>query len=227
LKWTRKKKLNTYILIAFVAVFVAIVLIPNDIYGTIFIGETPADFAGYDTVKVGTAPTITYYSRVHLETVGPFSANKDIYIQILISNANLPKWNDTYCCVAVVGSGSTEAQNFIFEEAVTHVFPNGSLFANGVFHTLRATPIWVALIPTPKYFNSTRDLPIIRMQLQPVVNVTDASATLSVNLTETAIKIGFIVGSFSILAVQPVLEGMFLEEGTEWPSSRGLSDDYV
>lgn len=71
--------------------------------------------------------------------------------------------------------------------------------------------IWVGF-GNPAW-NESQTVLETRAQLVPVANVTGTVAdSQSVALTEVAIRIGFIFGSFSILFVQPILEGIFIEE---------------
>jgi len=89
---------------------------------------------------------------------------------------------------------------------------NGVYIASGHFTPLDEGPVWVALTPSDSIVNRSIAISSIEHQLKPVLNVSSSSDTLQVDINMTVIKIGFVFGSFSILAIQPLLAGIFIKD---------------
>lgn len=224
MKWTRKRTLNLVILAAFLVVFITVISLPDDAYGDAFI-HTSGVGTGYlpMTLTVPNEPTISFKLSVELASIGGLSAGKDIYMKVLVKDITPANWNDTYCCLAIVSGGSLGLPPAIYLSPAhpsllpssppfsLYRFSNGTYYTDGHFYVTEPVPIWVGF-GNPAW-NQTQVAQAVRSQLTPVANVTGTvSDSQAITLNEVTIKIGFIVGSFSILAVQPVLKGIFLEE---------------
>ena len=201
-----------------------VAFIPDDTYGNIFIG-TMGVGTGYQsyTLKIGTEPRLTYKMSVLLSSIGGLSAGKDIYMKIYVEDIAPANWNDTYCCLTIVASGKLGLPPIIYisptpPSLLPNSLPftlkylgNGTYYTDGHFYLTQPSVIWVGF-GNPAW-NESQTVLETRAQLVPVANVTGTVAdSQSVALTEVAIRIGFIFGSFSILFVQPILEGIFIEE---------------
>jgi hypothetical protein len=223
-KGRKKRRLNLVILVTFLITLFLVIAIPDDTYGNAFIGTSGSgtNYQSY-ALQIGTEPRITYQMSVLLSSIGGLSAGKGIYMEVHVKNISPANWNDTYCCLSIVGSGPFGLPPKVYlaptsPSLLPNALPftlkyqgNGTYYTDGHFYVTQPTVIWVGF-GNPAW-NGTQVVLDTRAQLTPVANISGTvSDSQSVALTEVTVRIGFIFGSFSILIVQPILERLFIEE---------------
>lgn len=203
-----RRKLNVVLIVAFAFAFGLSLFLPLDTFAAFIPSIKVVDNIPI-TLQIGQAPPIKIDRSIELDAQGTFSAYNHIHMHAVFYSANISNWNSYYCCIAIATTGP----RIIFDSNSNfdlHSLGNGTYYADGGFTVLGPTDLRIALAPMP--FNETRDIAAINRQVPSTVNITSVSDTLTLDFAESTIRISFILGSFSILLLQPILEGILFED---------------
>jgi hypothetical protein len=210
-KWTKRRKISAFLFIVWILWLAVTWAIPVDAYGKYVFSIT----LNYDVPLTenfeGFRP-VSYWAKVTLSTNGLWSAYNTIHVKATIHDVNITDFTHDYhdlgfTNMSVIGNLLTLSPQ-----------PDGTFTTEGDIQFPTEVDTWVYLIPTSPtgYVNLSAILSpseFKQVTSQPrVAHIGPQSDTLMVQFNQFAVKVGFILGSFSILFLQPIIEGIFIKQ---------------
>lgn len=220
---TGKAKLNIIIFGIWVVALGITVFIPPEWYGN-YIFNNKVDVKGNWTQFMTGLPAVSYDATVSATTTGVFSVGNPIHLQVTISNANVTELTKYYQQIRFL-----DHEKFTDREMQLNASPDGGWFAKGDVSLFEAERVWTFLAPKPPPGKSLilyeDEANHIRSQ-EHLLELGPQSDTLALKFNSFAVKVAFIFGTFSILLLAPIFEGIFIrEKKNESHSDQGNSDD--
>ncbi|MFB3888129.1 MAG: hypothetical protein ACE14S_01445 [Candidatus Bathyarchaeia archaeon] len=227
-EWTRKRKINAFMLALFIIIFVFIILAPLNwfLWGAQKIEWTTWGYIPTYTLE-GTLydlPPISYEYIVTFSAIGSFSVNNPIAVDILIRNVSLPNLLDHFQLISFGeaydypikhnADGSINSASILLSYAGKDAYYGNDSYAG------RGEVIWMqegdkyGPVLAPKDIEVTLTIDLVVKYFHDVLYISGISDTLAQTFTETANKLTLTLGSFSIIVLAPVLEAIFVQEET-------------
>lgn len=221
--WTRKRKINYALLVAFIVWLAISTSIPLTVYGSAFfqvVFNTANANIPY-TYQLPGEQKITYDANWILLTPGFPSVDNPIQFTLLITNVSV---NETYfmanygCLNFLNGTtpGNLGNNPYCLQPINIDGAPVLYKITLGSVGFTQPGPTWFFLYPEPPKSNPQakfqEDVSVFKQfdGQTPFVTVGPQSDTLSLELNEFAAKLAVTLGSFSILLLQPLIEGLLL-----------------
>jgi hypothetical protein len=204
--WTKRRIINWTLLVVWVIAVVVAFNIPPDFYGQHVFSTGVGENARSYNVQIGSYPFVTFKANFTFQTIGVFSAVNAVHFSAVIYNApaNLTK---SYCCIAFTNATISNPND---ERLIAQ--GSGVYTASGTILFLYAGNTWLYLNPhapngvqylTPNEF-------AIAQRSDPVLMIGSPSDTLTVEFDDAAVWVAVIFGTFSILLLQPIIEGIVI-----------------
>jgi len=192
--------------------------------------EYSASFFGGTSLQ--THLSVTYTMHVLFTADGGFSVGNPVWVKVVMTGVNNSNFLTSYCCATVSnavnipptkGSG-VNGSNTIFDSRIYLTDEkNGSYIGSDWIRFTQPGGQNVTLATTPNLANPVRVINTITplknipypynvSRPQSVIAVTDATGTNSIDSARFAARITLLLGAFSVVLLQPVLEAILLPE---------------
>jgi len=207
--WTRKRRINAAVLVAWLVFLGLILQIPLSYYGS-QVFQTEYTGGGFFTdFQLSSYPSLTFNYTVTFSTVGTFSAYDLIQFNAVVYNVNNPTALSEYYKVAQFTNASWIEYG---SDGNLSLGSGGRYYATGEIAFAEGGNTWFFLGP---YHVGPLVNPEAKAELAktpPTLTISPVSDSLTVAFNEAAIRYALIIGSFSILLLQPIIEGIVLRE---------------
>ena len=226
--WTRKR-IGKVVFVAFVAALLIALFIPGGYIYTPPELQTPVRVYGGTSIQ--TFPNVTYYMNVYLMAYGAFSVGNPVYVKVILTQPSDPNFLNYYCCATITNAvnippihGIGKYSQFIFDDRIPLTnYHNGSYIGSAEIRFVQPGNQNISLtipanLTNPEYIFTIPPAPVhipgtnLTSPSQTVVVISDASSTLGIDSTQFVGRITIIVGAFSIILLQPVLEAILVPE---------------
>jgi len=188
---------------------------------------------------MGNQPPVSFTASVELTSVGQFSVGNLIHVSAFISDVNITNFLKHFQAVGFLYAGYPADTRYPTSEAIP-LLPRlmntsnvGVYSAQGDFAFLDKPPIATGLLLIP--YNATgasENIPslytpsmisqVMKYQLSLVIGLQSETNTL--NFNESAIKIAFVLGSFSVFFLQPILDSVLIKQKKRKKSTKAKTE---
>jgi hypothetical protein len=232
-----KSRIGKAVIVSFLVVMLIAFFLPGKFIYTPPELEIPVSV--YGGTVIGTLPNVTYYMNVLLTTNGAFSVGNPVHVKVTLTQPSDPNFLNYYPCATITnavnippihGIGSHSAT--IFDDRINLTdYHNGSYIGSADIRFVqpgnqnisltipanRTNPANILIVPPapvhiPGYPKA--------LASETVVKISDASATLGIDSTRYIARITIIIGAFSVILLQPVLEAILLPPEPDCPKSK-------
>ena len=227
-----KRRIGALVFLLFIAVLVIAWVLPiNYIYTP---PSVELDQSLYGGIRLSTYPTVTYQMDVMFSAAGSFSVGNPVHVRVDLTHPNNTQFLNSYCCATLTNAvnippimGKGNASNTVFGDRIyLTAYSNGSYIGDASIRFVQPGSQNITLALPP---NLTNPIPIIvepgfagglpypynLSKSNGIITVSDSSATLSIDTTRFVARITILVGAFSVVLLQPVLEAILLQPD-EW-----------
>lgn len=213
--WTAKRAINMFLLVLWFIWLVTTGFAPTMNYGHfVFNNATPVTREYSEHLEGYSA--VSYRIDITIVTDGVPSAYNPIHVYAILSNFNVSDPMNV-CCLSLMLTGASYP---LGPYMLLKPESGGVYSTEGYVTFFNQTETWPALIPPqptegglydPRTVLSPNELNQIKSQ-PALFSVGPQSDTLTLQFNAFAVKLAVVLGSFSILLLQPLVEGIFLRE---------------
>lgn len=241
--WTRQRGIGLGLLAVWGVLFILVwLVIPLGWFYTAPSVEFPVSL--YGGTRLSTYPTVTYYMDVTFKADGSFSVGNPVHVNVVLTRPNNTRFLSSYCCATLTGAlnipptmGVGNAKNTVFADRIyLTAYPNGSYIGSADIKFVEAGGQDISLIPPPNLSNPAQIIlepgfkggipyPYNLSKPTSTIVVSDSSATLGIDTTRFVAKISILVGTFSIILLQPVLEAILIPKSSRNQSTETNTQD--
>jgi hypothetical protein len=217
--WTRKRKVNVFLIGLFIFWFCFVLTLPLNffLFGIPEISwTTTGNVDGFRLISTSREfPPVSFQYIITFTALGSYSVNNPIKTTVSLTNVSLPNFLEYYQAVGFSNAydspfkyneeGSVNSSSILLES-----LGNNNYKGSG-------TIIWMVEgdeygpIVFPKNTGGSLPMESIKQSLPYVITISSVSDTLTQTYNESTLKIGLLLASFSPLILQPVIEAIVLK----------------
>jgi hypothetical protein len=222
-----KRRIATLVFVVFLAVLIIAWFLPiHYIYSP---PQSQLPVTLYGGTRIGSNPFVTYEMNVLFTTSGGFSVGNPVTVWVDLTYPNDTNFLASYCCASVSNAVNIpeikvegNASAIVFADRIPlTAYPNGSYIGTAPIRFTEPGNQSIALALTPNLTNpqlivqgptNIKGLPYPYNESEEgsVIDVSDSSGTLGIASTQFIARITLLIGAFSVVLLQPVLEALIL-----------------
>lgn len=226
---TSRRRIGEFVLGLFIVVLAAAWVLPLPYIYTPPSISYPVNI--YGGTRLTTYPTVTYKMDILFTAAGSFSVGNPVNVRVAMYDVNNSNVLDYYCCASFTNAlnippvhGTGNASATIFTDRINlRPFPNGSYIGTGSIVFEEPGGQLVSLLPpanltnpvsiiTEPGFTGGIPYPYNLSAQSAVITISDSSATLDIESTGYIARVTLMIGAFSVILLQPVLEAILLQD---------------
>jgi hypothetical protein len=218
--WSQKRKVNIALLAIWIIWLAVTIAIPSESYGRAIFSNTAKDWTqNFDIPPIGGTQEVKFTADLTFSTNGLFSPYNLIDMTVQIYNSDTPNLTSIFCCVGFTNAHYPINSQSVEVPPTLYQVGEGDYYASGRIFFVNQTNSYLLLFPHSQTGIGCSPCQLtasvigqLHAHNSPVLYVGTQSDTLAIQFNQFTVKLAFVLGSFSILLLQPLIESIVLRE---------------